>query len=569
MLFYDFDFNLSLEELTDIVDNKTRKIELIDKDNPQYQSLLKADKEAIKHLLKAADIIDSVALEQDHYLNRSVKKAFEAKKNKTPIEQKAYKLFKSFNGVAGLNGVDPDPIEIFKNVHISKGKNFYPVNLGVEKFHQILIDMLEKGRIESVRQILSNRTMVRMQNDYLQAIDYTIYFKTEFEKVASELEKAASLTTDKQLKEYLIWQAKALVQNDEKLDMLADRHWALMQSNDIEFTISRENYDDHLTGTVFENEKLRNLLFEHKIEACPKDTLGCRVGLNNIEGTQRILRSKDTLPYLAKQMPLADSYLQNVQNDAKQTMFDVDLIALTGDYAMCRGGITTAQNLPNDDKLSVKTGGTRRNVYHRQVRSSYDKERTQKMLDILISKEFHPYYKHDMLHHFVIGHENGHSLGPDSTYKSALGVYSHIIEEHKANTISIAFLSDIAHKFGTYTDTQVFEIYTTWVVSLFLHAKPVFEKPHRMADLIEFNYLKEHRVIFFDGENKLHIDFEKMASTMRRLLKETIAVQLSKSPKEAKKFIDKWTNWSDISAYIASIQKQLGLKPYIKIVTNF
>ena len=73
-------------------------------------------------------------------------------------------------------------------------------------------------------------------------------------------------------------------------------------------------------------------------------------------------------------------------------MVDADIAALTGDYALCRGGITTAQNLPNNDKPALQHGGGRRNVYHRQVRASVDKNQTQKILDVLVAPELHQYY---------------------------------------------------------------------------------------------------------------------------------------------------------------------------------
>ena len=49
-------------------------------------------------------------------------------------------------------------------------------------------------------------------------------------------------------------------------------------------------------------------------------------------------------------------------------MVDADLIMLARDVGVYRAGITFAENLPNDDKLSLSMGGGRRNVYHRQVR---------------------------------------------------------------------------------------------------------------------------------------------------------------------------------------------------------
>lgn len=569
MFLNGYESNLSSEQVDNIVQNQMREIELIGPDFELYQNLNQNDKKALDHLLAAAKIINDVALEQDHPLNLKIKKAFEEQKNMDKDMENLYTLFKSLNGVAGLNGVDPKPIELFKNIHQSKGKNFYPQDLDIEEFHQILISMFEKGETEEIKKILSNRTMVRRKGDELEGIDYTVYFEKQFSMIANELEVAAHYATDDLFKDFLGWQAQAFIQNNEDMDMLADKHWARLQDCVLEFTVSRENYEDEMTGTVFENPVLKQFIENNGVEVNPKDTLGCRVGLLNKKGTDLILKSKESLPYLAKKMPFNDRYVQKMEQNGKQTMVDVDLMALTGDYAMCRGGITTAQNLPNDDKLSVKTGGGRRNVYHRQVRSATDAQRTSKLLEKLVCKNLHPFYKQQMQHHFVIGHENGHSLGPDSSYKNALGVYAHTIEEHKANTISIAFLEDVAETFGTYNSQEIKEIYTSWVISLFLKAKPVLSKPHRVADLIEFNYLKAHQVISFNDENKLQINFDKMRPVMYKLLEETVKVQLSKSPETAKDFIDQWTEWSEISEYIAKTEKSLGIKPYIKLITKF
>lgn len=565
----NFELNLTSEELKETVSSKMRDIELITPEDKTYAALPEGDKKALVHLIKAAKIINDVALKQDHELNLTLKKLLEDNLALGEDVRNAYKLFLSLNGVAGLNGVDKEPIEIFKGVHQSKGKNFYPADLSVEEFHDILIKMFENNKIEEIKRVLSGRTMVRRKGGELEGIDYTVSFAKEFSEIANELEVAAHYATEHEFKDYLGWQAQALLQNNEDMDMLADKHWAVLQHNRLEFTISRENYEDELTGTVFENTRLKDLIEQHQIEVNPKDTLGCRVGLNNLEGTDFILKSKETIPYLAARMPLCEQYVQKIEQGNKQTMVDADLMMLTGDYAMCRGGITTAQNLPNDDKLSVKTGGGRRNVYHRQVRFSDDAARTKKMLDALVAPQFHQYYQKNMMHPFVIGHENGHSLGPDSSYKNALGVYAHTIEEHKANIISACFLEEIARTFGTYTDFEVKQIYTTWIVSLFLKAEPVLSEPHRVADLMEFNYLLEHQAIWFDSENKLHIAFEKIAPVIHQCLHQTIEVQLSKSPETAKNFIEKWCKWSDISAYIASVQQKLGLKPYIHLITNF
>ncbi len=567
-----YEINFSENELDDILNTKCRVIELISRDFEGYKNLPENDKKAIEHLIKAAQIINDVALEQDHPLNRKLKAELENVAQDDLYAKKALMLFNCINGVSGYNGIDKEPVQIFKGISLLKGKNFYPTDLSVDEFHNILLKMARRGKFDEIKRILSARTMVRRNDDELIAIDYTEYFAKEFSQIADELDAAARLCTNNDLKEYLSWQIQALLHNDENLDMYADKHWAALQNTNLEFTISRENYEDDMTSSVYQNHDVVGIIASHNINVVAKDTLGCRVGIVNKDETDYILTSKRTIPHLMEWMPYNDKYDQSAVGveALKQAMVDVDLIALTGDYAMCRGGITNAQNLPNNDKLAVKTGGGRRNVYHRQVRFSKDEQREKQLLDLLVAPEFHQYVDRSKNIVFVVCHENGHSLGPNAEYQNAMGMYKHIIEEHKADVFSIASVSEIARFHHIFTELELKKIYTSWIFSnLLLRAEPVFANPHRVADLIHFNYLMENNVIWFDDDNKLHIEFEKISSSMYNLLEETIALQLSKSSEKAKDFIERWAYWSDISDYIAKIQQELGIKPYIKIVTNF
>lgn len=566
-----FKLKYSASELKQKVTKEMRQVVLIDKDNESYKNLSEGDKKALIHLVNAAKIINDVALEMDHPLNLVQKQALEVAAEKSPYAANSLRLFNSLNGVAGSNGLDKEPVEIFEGIHIYEGKNFYPTDLDAEELREIINKMLDEGKIEEVKQILSARTMVRREGNYLKAIDYTEYFEPEFSEIANELECAAHYTTDELFKDYLGWQAQALIQNNEEMDILADKHWAKMQETPLEFTLSRENYDDKLTPTIFSDKKLCERLERLNINPVPKDMLGIRVGIVNKKGTDLLLKFKDEMVKLASLMPYCDEYTQNVggSKGLKQTMVDADIVALTGDYALCRGGITTAQNLPNNDKPSLAHGGGRRNVYHRQVRQGTDKEKAQKILQGLVAPELHKYYDEDADHLFVIGHENGHSLGPDSSYQTALGIYQHIIEEHKADVISAAMMPEYV-KAGIISEEMLKSIYATWIIRRhFMVAFPEDREAHRVADLIEYNYLHDHGAFYFDKDKKLHIDFEKMKEVCRNLLADTIKVQLSKSPETARKFIDKWSAWGQMQQYIADFKKNLGVRPYIEIVSSF
>lgn len=563
--------NYSEEKLAEMLEKQTIDIELAGPELEGYKELSDGNKKALTHLIAAARMMNDVALEQDNPYNLKMKKALQNAALQSSYAKRALEFFNSLNGVAGFNGVDEQPIEIFENIHLLKGHNFYPQDLGEAEFHSILISMLQNDEIDEVKNILSARTMVRRRDNKLYAIDYTEYFADIFSAIANELEVAAHYTDDHAFKEYLGWQAQALLQNNPDMDMLADKHWAVLQDCPLEFTISRENYDDEITPTVYNNNELVRLLKQHNIEAVSKDMLGIRVGIINQKGTDLILQFKKHIPELAKMMPYCNQYHQSILDGdtLKQTMVDVDIVDLQGDYAQCRGGITTAQNLPNNDKLAVKTGGGRRNVYHRQVRMSGDAEKQQKILQKLVSPELHKYYDKEADHLFVIGHENGHSLGPGSEYQNAIGSYKHIIEEHKADTISLTFMPQYV-KNGVIDEETLKKIYVSYIVdSLFLRARPHQMLPHRMGSLIQFNYLLTNKAINFDDGGLLHIDFERLPQVLHKLLEETIVIQLSKSPAEAEAFITKHTDWSDISEKIAAVHRELGLKPYKKIVRHF
>ena len=122
-------------------------------------------------------------------------------------------------------------------------------------------------------------------------------------------------------------------------------------------------------------------------------------------------------------------------------------------------------------------------------------------------------------------------------------------------------------KSGVIDELTLKKIYTTWVLMRSLSkAKPI--ESHRVGDLIHFNFLLEHKAISINKEDKIEIYFDKMPEVVNKLLKETIEVQLSRSPEMAKKWIDKYTKWEDLHQRIADVLVSLGIKNYIEIESS-
>lgn len=538
----DYELNLSMEEL----EKRTHKDYLTTKkmlavDAPEYLELEEGDKEALKHLVKAAVVLDKVNMQLDNPNNLPFKEYLEAEIAKGNEQAKLTKiLFDAQKGVCSLDR-ESNMIELIKGVSERPGKGVYPQDLEKDEFHAILIKMLKDGKVDDVAKILNQRSVVERVGNELVATDYVDKFKDDFAYMASELEKAAETSTNADFNEFLILQAKALRTADPMLDAYADKKWATLQDTPLEFTITRENYSDELTETVVENPELKALLDENGIIPVAKDFLGGRVGIINKKGTDAILGVKNYLPLMAQNMPFKDDYIQNISPDreSKQTMVDADLVAVTGDVGEFRAGITLAENLPNDDKLSIKElDGGRRNVYHRQIRlitSEDAREKMKKRLAATVNPELHQYYNDEADHWFTVGHENGHSLGPKSGTEG-LGKYKSIIEENKADMISLAML-DVLTEAGMYTPEQRNQIIVTYAADNMMTSKPTLSQAHRVRSVMQNYYFIKEGAMEISPEGILNVDIEKMVPTARKMLEEIIQVQMKGDFSKGEKYV--------------------------------
>ena len=548
----NYELNLSLQEL----EKRTHKDYLITKkflkaDAPEYLSLAEGDKIALRHLCKAADILEKINMQIDCIHNLPVKAFLEEEIKKGNKQAKLTKIL--FDAQKGINAVDTmsNPISLIKGIDAKPGKGVYPEDLSKEEFHSVLLRMLKDGKIDEVREILTQRSMVVRAAEDLAGIDYVDYFSEDFAKMADELEQAAKTSTNADFNEYLKLQAKALRTADPMLDAYADKKWATLQDTPLEFTITRENYEDEMTGTIVENEELSAELKKHGITPIPKDFLGGRVGIINKEGTEALMAIKKYLPTLADNMPYKDEYTQTISadSDAQQTMVDVDMVMASGDVGEYRGGITLAENLPNSDKLSLTIGGGRRNVYHRQIRFISDKKKLQERLDAILDKEQHKYYLDEADHWFTIGHENAHSLGPKEGSEK-LGKYRNIIEENKADMGSLAFV-DLLTELGMYTPEQRLQIIVTTMADNFLKSKPVLSQAHRVRTVMQNKYFAERGGYEITKDGKIKVNIDKVVPIAKEMLSEIVRIQIDGDFNKAEKYVLDNFVWTDNMELIA------------------
>ena len=553
----DYEYGLSLTELRkrtskEYLGTKT----LLKVGAPEYESLEDGDKEALKYLVKAGTYLEKIEFQIDDPHNMPFKKFLEEEIKDGNEEAKLTKIL--FDAQKGINALD----SLSQEIHLAKGHKtlpgigVYPEDLTKEEFHKILIKMLKENKTEEVKNITNQRSMVVRDGEYLKAIDYVDYFKEDFSKMADEFEKAANVSTNEDFNEYLRLQAAALRTADPMLDAYADKKWADLQDTPLELTLTRENYEDEITSSFIENEELTKLLNESNIKPIKKDCLGLRVGIINKNGTNNILRIKDYLKDLAENMPYKDEYDQDISDDVKQSMVDADLILLAGDVGAYRAGITLAENLPNDDKLSLTIGGGRRNVYHRQIRFVDDPTEIQKKLDAILDPEQHKYYDVEADHWFTIGHENTHSLGPNMS-ENNLGKYASIIEENKADMGGIAFV-DLLKEKGYYSEEQRLKIIVTVVTDNFLKTKPDLSQAHRVRTVMQNYYFYQKGAYNLTEDGKIYVNIDKVKDAAYDMLSECIRVQITNTFKAGEDYINKYFIWTDEMTIIGDKLKQLS-----------
>ena len=186
-----------------------RTSKMLKKDAPEYANLADGDKAALKHLVKAAVILEEVFLKMDDARNLPFRDYLKAEIKKGNADAKlAMKLFKAQKGINAVD-MNADKFSLLKGAKELPGKGLYPADLTKEEFHAILKAMLAEGKKDEVAKILNQRSIIVRDGKELKALDYTEAFKKEFSLAARHLLQAAETSTNKDFNEFLELQAKA------------------------------------------------------------------------------------------------------------------------------------------------------------------------------------------------------------------------------------------------------------------------------------------------------------------------------------------------------------------------
>ena len=170
----------------------------------------------------------------------------------------------------------------------------------------------------------------------------------------------------------------------------------------------------------------------------------------------------------------------------------------------------------------------------------------------------HKYYDDKTDHAFTIGHENGHSLGPKEGSET-LGKYKSIIEENKADMVSLAMLDVLAEN-GLYSQEEKKKIIVTYAIDNMLKSKPQLTQAHRVRSVMQNYYFIKNGAISISKDGILDVKIEKMVETAQKMLKEIVEIQLSGDFEKGEKYVLDNFVWTDEMEIMAQKLRKISKK---------
>ena len=134
-----FEFNYSLKDLQEMTSpDKYTPFTMLKENAEVYNNLADSDKEALEHLVKAAEVFNDVQKRLDNVHNKDFENYLTYR---IALGDKKAKLTKFlYDGMQGIFGsnVIGDDIALAKGFAPMPGKGFYPEDLSKDEFHNIL-----------------------------------------------------------------------------------------------------------------------------------------------------------------------------------------------------------------------------------------------------------------------------------------------------------------------------------------------------------------------------------------------------------------------------------------------
>jgi hypothetical protein len=378
------------------------------------------------------------------------------------------------------------------------GRGFFPADLTREEF-----DRYVASHPEQKNALYDPFTVVRRNDDALEAIPYHVAYKEWIDPAAKALRDAADLSDDPPFANFLRMRADAL-ETDQYFD--SDIAWVSLANPKIDVIFAPyETYLDDLLGV--------------------KTSYGAAILVRNEEESRKLDVFQKYVADIQDSLPLAAE-----DRPSKRGLFSpmevMDAPYRAGDLR--HGYQAVADNLPNDPRIHEQKGSKKiffKNFMDARVNYVILPIAKRLMRDdqaALASAE--GYLASTMMH------EISHGLGPafarTSTgrkdVREAIGPTYSGLEEAKADVVGLYGLKWLVDR-GDLPKEKLNGYYASEVAGIFRTVRFGVAEAHGRAEIMEFNFYSERGAIARDATSgRYAIDFSRMPVAVGALAKELL-----------------------------------------------
>lgn len=515
------------EKKAQTIEQRLAQLMPYDLTDSKIASLSANDRKVLFHLIKAADVMNQVYLEQMHPRGRGWYSQLQTLAKKDPSKIPYLKYYK-------VIGVPFDPFagDWYLPSEIARetwepldGGNLY--NVFTNKEGRLVgttegeLNASLKFYSEAERkEILSPFTVVRGFSG-VRGIPYSEMYADLLAEASKHLQAAAAITTDPKLKALCLAKIRAFQTNDFDNTEIA---WINSFDSPIQLVIGPMEEEDGVLGT--------------------KRAFQAQVALNDIATTKQVQIYLQFLDKFQQNLPHYDQYSDDI---AKTTHFTaVNQIYLAGGALNGpSGAIAMAENLPNTREVRQRDGN--RQLFFLNSMKGKCENILLPISKIVMNEEQQKYVTCDSNTKFSIQHEIAHGLGP-SFYRDAqggkheindvLGKWAGPVEESKADAAGILdrqYMITNGNEKGADAEMQM---YATYTADFFRAVRFGATSPHKRGKLFQFNKLREAGAISFDSDGRVRFNREKMRESIRDIVDALISFQLDGNPKKVEAALD-------------------------------
>jgi len=468
------------------------------------------EREALAHLVRAAQVMDALFLEQAWSGNETM--FYTLVQDETPLGKARLHAFLINKGP--WSRLDHNAPFIPGAPEKPASANFYPEGATKAEVEQWIAGL---SAAEKTAATGFFTTIRRGPDGKLIAVPYSTEYQGELANAAQHLRAAAAATAQPTLKAYLESRAAAFVSNDY---YDSDVRWMELDAT-IEPTIGP--YE------VYEDEWFN---YKAAFEAF--------ITVKDRTESDKLQKFAGSLQEIENNLPI-DARYRNPKLGALAPIAVVNTVFSSGDAN--RGVQTAAFNLPNDERV-IREKGSKRVMLKNNQQAKFDKVLTPISKVALATADqgnlaFEAFFTHILMHELM------HGLGPHditvagrtTTVRQELKETYSAIEEAKADISGLFALQFLIDR-GQLDKGLEKTIYTTFLASAFRSLRFGINEAHGRGQAIQLNYLLDQGGFTVNADGTFAVDTAKIRDAVTALTREIMTLQAEGSYAKAKQMIE-------------------------------